>query len=71
MGNLKSLKHEGIREALLEFHKKWYSSNIMNLVVAGKHSLEQLETWVRTKFSAVPNKNLTVPELGLPQHPFP
>lgn len=39
VGSLESLKQEGIREALLAFHKKWYSSNIMNLVVTGKHSL--------------------------------
>ena len=39
-GNLETLKQEGIREALLDFHKKLYSSNIMNLVLTGKHSLE-------------------------------
>jgi insulysin len=28
-GNKESLDKEGIREILLEYHKKWYSSNIM------------------------------------------
>jgi secreted Zn-dependent insulinase-like peptidase len=42
----------------------------MNLVVSGKHTLEQLESWVREKFSAVPNKDIKVPDLGLPAHPF-
>jgi len=70
-GNLKSLQKEGIRDALLSFHKQWYSSNIMDLVVSSKHSLEQLEAWVTEKFTAVPNKDLKVPDLGQPSHPFP
>ena len=41
-GNLESLKKEGIRENLLAFHKKWYSSNIMKLTVCGRHTLDQL-----------------------------
>ena len=28
-GNKKSLDQPGMRDSLLEFHKKWYSSNIM------------------------------------------
>lgn len=68
---MKSLKKEGIRENLLNFHKKWYSANIMNLVVTGKHSVDQLEQWIREKFAAVPNKDITVPDLSLPVHPFP
>jgi secreted Zn-dependent insulinase-like peptidase len=32
-GNLETLKQPGIREALLNFHKTWYSANIMRLVV--------------------------------------
>ena len=39
-GNLETLKQDGIRESLLEFHRQWYSSNIMSLVLIGKHSLE-------------------------------
>jgi insulysin len=70
-GNLKSLKKDGIRQNLLDFHKKWYSANIMNLVVAGKHSIQQLESWVVEKFSAVPNKDLELPDYSKPVHPFP
>lgn len=52
-GNLESLKQDGIRESLLNFHKTWYSSNIMNLVISGKHSLEKLEEWAVSLFSGV------------------
>ena len=69
-GNLESLKQEGIRESLLEFHSTWYSSNIMNLVLYGKHSLAQLEQWAVSLFSGVENKNVTVPDLSQPMLPF-
>ena len=57
-GNLKSLDIPGIRDALLGHHKKWYSSNIMDLCIYGRFSIEQLEKWVVEKFSPV--KNLDV-----------
>ena len=44
-GNVETLKERPIkdgidvRQALLEFHNKWYSANIMSLVVLGKGSL--------------------------------
>lgn len=40
---MKSLSQEGIRQSLLDFHKQWYSSNIMNLAIVGRHDIEQLE----------------------------
>jgi insulysin len=42
-GNKASLANPTIRESLLEFHKKWYSANIMTLCVCGKESLDWLE----------------------------
>jgi insulysin len=33
-GNLETLQQKGIREALLAFHKEWYSSNIMKLCIS-------------------------------------
>lgn len=33
IGNLESLRQEGIRDKLLDFHAKWYSANLMNLVI--------------------------------------
>ena len=58
-----------MRQSLLDFHAKWYSSNIMTLVVLSNHSLSNLEAWVKSKFSPIVNKNVVVPDLGDPK-PF-
>ena len=66
-GNLETLKENpaklglNIRDELLKFHNKYYSANIMKLVVLGKESLDQLSQWVIEKFSAVKNKNIPIP----------
>lgn len=59
-----------MHESLLEFHKKWYSSNIMTLTVKSKHDIDSLEKWVTEKFSPVVNKDVEVPNLADP-HPYP
>mmetsp|Transcript_24151 Transcript_24151/g.37095 ORF Transcript_24151/g.37095 Transcript_24151/m.37095 type:complete len:261 (-) Transcript_24151:1914-2696(-) len=63
-GNLESLSQPGIRESLLKFHKDWYSANIMNLTVTGRHGVDQLQDWVVSKFSDVENKDVNLPDLG-------
>jgi insulysin len=55
-----------MRQNLLDFHEKWYSSNIMTLVVSSSHSLSSLEEWVTEKFSEIVNKEIEVPFLGDP-----
>lgn len=74
-GNLETLKqHPDIRQKLLEFHNKYYSANIMKLVVLGrgtacatqsltfmKENLDTLQSWVVEKFSPIVNKNVEVP----------
>lgn len=62
-GNLKSLKKDGIRDALLTYLKDWYSANIMKVCLIGNHSLDQLEAWARTYFSPIVNKSLILPPL--------
>jgi insulysin len=69
-GNLKSLQVDGMRENLLEFHKKWYSSNIMCLTLSGGHSIETLEKWAIEKFGPVVNHKVEIPTLIEP-HPYP
>ncbi|XP_036326734.1 insulin-degrading enzyme-like [Rhagoletis pomonella] len=61
-------KNIDVREELLKFHKKWYSSNIMSLAVLGKESLNDLEDMVIEKFSTIENKNVEIPTF--PPEPF-
>ena len=63
-GSLVTLRDEprkrgvNIREEFMNFHSKHYSANLMKLVVLGRESLDELETWVGDLFAGVPNKDL-------------
>lgn len=61
-------KEINLREELLKFHKKWYSSNIMTLAILGKESLDELEKLVVPLFSDVMNKHVDIPEWT--EHPY-
>ena len=63
-GNMESLKQDGIREALLNFHRTWYSSNIMKLCILSNKNIEEMEKLVNELFSEVPNKDVDIPNLG-------
>ncbi|KAJ3185740.1 Insulinase (Peptidase M16) [Gaertneriomyces sp. JEL0708] len=73
-GNLETLKNipieKGldIRKILLDFHAKYYSANIMKLVLLGKESLEELAQMAIDKFSDVRNMDIDVPTF--PGHPL-
>ncbi|PFH32896.1 rhoptry metalloprotease toxolysin TLN1 [Besnoitia besnoiti] len=47
-----------VREALLAFHKQWYSANIMSLVILGKDSLDRLQQLSETYFGAIQDKQV-------------
>lgn len=63
-GNLETLRDEprkrgvDIRKEFISFHDEHYSANRMKLVVLGKESLDELETWVGDLFEGVHNKDL-------------
>ncbi|XP_071646735.1 insulin-degrading enzyme-like [Temnothorax longispinosus] len=63
-------KEEGInlRDRLKEFHKKYYSANIMTLCIYGKESLDELENMVVKYFCDIQNNEVEVPIY--PEHPF-
>jgi protease-3 len=42
----------------------------MKLVVSSKHSIKQLEIWVREKFTEIENKDVVLPDLSLPVAPY-
>lgn len=63
VGNLKTLVNDDeqpIRPDLLAFYERYYSANLMTLVVLGNESLDQLEAAVKTRFSAVVNRNTEI-----------
>ncbi|KAJ2826824.1 metalloprotease [Coemansia sp. 'formosensis'] len=59
IGSIETLKQGAqdhnldLHEELVKFHKKYYSSDIMKLVVCGNHSLDQLVEWAASKFSGI------------------
>ncbi|KAJ2442956.1 metalloprotease, partial [Coemansia sp. RSA 2424] len=59
VGNIESLKQSAkdngldLHEELLKFYNKYYSSDIMKLVVCGNHSLDRLVEWAASKFSDI------------------
>ena len=69
-GNLRTLKEvpesNGLvtRQLLLDFHKTFYSANIMKLVVYGNESLDTMQQWCVEKFSTVLNKNVPIPSFS-------
>lgn len=68
-GNKETLDKDGIRDVLLDYHKKWYSSNIMCVTMSSKKSLEDMTKWATEKLSPIKNFNVEVPNLMDPQ-PF-
>jgi len=54
-GDRSTLDHPSIRSDLLDFHKKWYSSNLMKLVLYSNQSLDELEKLTIEMFSDVKN----------------
>ena len=59
-GNLQSLQKQGVRDVLVEFHQRWYSSNIMTLCISGNFSIQDLETMADKYFGAIENKEVQV-----------
>ncbi|KAJ2050069.1 metalloprotease [Coemansia sp. S16] len=66
IGNIKTLqqgaKDHGLdlHKELLKFYNKYYSSDIMKLVVYGNHTLDQLVEWAASKFSNVKSRGDSV-----------
>ena len=55
-GNLETLKKDGLRENLVEFHDKYYSSHLMSLVVVSNLPIEHLSKLTDDLFTDVPIK---------------
>ncbi|MEH6556408.1 MAG: insulinase family protein [Oceanicoccus sp.] len=73
VGNLDTLtdrasadKKGGLRNQLLEFYQKNYSSGLMTLVLVGTGSLAELEKLARDKFSSVKNNGRRIEPITRP-----
>ncbi|KAF9586639.1 Insulinase (Peptidase M16) [Lunasporangiospora selenospora] len=66
-GNLETLQNMpasagiDVRDELIKFHAKYYSANIMKLVILGREPLDQLAEWSIEKFSAIRNLGIKPP----------
>ncbi|MBU2965420.1 insulinase family protein [Amphritea sp. 2_MG-2023] len=61
VGSLKTLSndHGKLREDLIDFYHRYYSTNLMSLVVLGKAPVAELKKLVEAKFSPVENRHAT------------
>ncbi|CAG8518542.1 18063_t:CDS:10, partial [Racocetra fulgida] len=59
LGDIPRQKGLDIRNELLKFHERYYSANLMKLVVLDP--LDLMASWVVDKFSAVKNKHIPAP----------
>lgn len=69
VGNLETLSDregQAVRDRMLDFYQRYYSANLMSLVIYGKQDLDSLERLAREKFSAIPNRNRTVDPVQVP-----
>ncbi|CAD7928753.1 unnamed protein product [Amoebophrya sp. A120] len=66
-GNMETL-HEtptkeniDLRQNLLDFHAKYYSSNVMTVSILGHQSLDELQALITEKFANVTDNNVDIP----------
>jgi len=69
VGSLDTLADRGtdtVHQELLKFYEKFYSSELMTLVILGKEPLPTLESWARAKFGAIAQRPVAIPSLTAP-----
>lgn len=70
VGNLTTLadRPDGttVREELLQFYERYYSANLMTLVVVAPQPLDELEAMVRPRFSPIPDRDVTLEPVTVP-----
>ena len=55
-----------VRDDLIAFYERTYSSHLMKLVVVGREPLDVLEDWVRMRFDLVPRREFELPSIAVP-----
>ncbi|EFA80402.1 hypothetical protein PPL_07236 [Heterostelium album PN500] len=57
-GSLETLNKADLHSKMVEFYHKYYSANLMNLVIIGPQSLDELEKLATSYFSSIKNNNV-------------
>ncbi|MGB5324488.1 MAG: insulinase family protein [Pseudomonadales bacterium] len=65
-GNLQTLDKPGLREALLEFQRRWYGAERMALALSGPHSLDELEAMAVARFASVAQRGTQITAVDAP-----
>lgn len=60
LDTLSDTQETKVRDDLLAFYARYYSANLMTLVIYGPQSLDELEEWSKQLFSPIQNKNAKV-----------
>eukprot|EP00915_Cephaloidophora_sp_WS-2016_P009518 GHVH01013604.1.p1 GENE.GHVH01013604.1~~GHVH01013604.1.p1 ORF type:complete len:983 (+),score=160.19 GHVH01013604.1:46-2949(+) len=67
-GNVETLRDIPDKEGIdivaevKKFYEQYYSANIMTLCIVSNHSLDELETLARNKFTPIENRHVVVPK---------
>lgn len=62
---LGNIEPEKLREALIEFYQRYYSANVMTLVVTSSHSLSELKKMVELSFTEIKNTDVKLSDKTL------
>lgn len=68
VGNLETLRDKPdsiLYQEMKDFYAEYYSANLMNLVVGGRQSLEELESLTKKHFSDIPNSGTPRPTVNV------
>ncbi|MGB2173068.1 MAG: insulinase family protein [Porticoccaceae bacterium] len=55
-----------LRDQLITMYNRYYSANLMTLVVLGNHSIDELQVMVEKQFSPISNKNTVIQPYRVP-----
>ncbi len=69
VGSLDTLQdrpEQSLRQQLISFYDRYYSANLMTLVVVGREPLQELQAMVVPKFSQVPDRGTVIDNIDEP-----
>lgn len=69
IGNLETLSdkpNSKLQDEVKAFYSRYYSANNMRAALIGKQSIAELKIMAEKYFSAIPNKNIPLPEVTVP-----